>query len=202
MNARPKCGAASTLVELLMVIAIIAILAALLLPALAKAKAKGQGVHCLNNLRQLQMTWLMYAHDSQDVLAGDHWQDEKAHVADDGNWVTGWMTPSGEAPNPNTDNTNTVWLLDQRYSVIGPYLTKGAGVYKCVADQSTTTIFGQTIPRVRSMAMNSWMGRNSPPRNTGYITYSKLSEVTDPAPAMRLASSMSAPIASTTDISL
>src|SRR5262245_49682623 len=53
-----------TLIELLVVIAIIAVLAAMLLPVLSKAKQKAQGVQCINNLRQLQFAFQLYADDN------------------------------------------------------------------------------------------------------------------------------------------
>jgi prepilin-type N-terminal cleavage/methylation domain-containing protein len=78
---KPRRAHAFTLVELLIVIAIIAILAALLLPALTRAKELSRRTACSQNLRQLSLALALYAADNRDLLPlpqqrSGHWPEQ------------------------------------------------------------------------------------------------------------------------------
>ncbi len=139
-----------TLIELLVVVAIIAILAAVLLPALSKAKTKGQGIQCLSNLRQLQIVFLMYPDDNVDRLTSSGYTAPVEPTA----WVNGWEDFNGA----NLDNTDPGTLLDPKRAKFAPYLT-GVGVYKCPADFSYVLVGNTPVRRLRSMSMGQqWAG--------------------------------------------
>ncbi len=162
---------AFTLIELLVVIAIIAILAGMLLPTLAKAKTKAHAIQCINNLKQISLSWYMYADDNEGKLAPNN-----INPTSPNNWVKGWLEYSVST----SDNTNTIFLKE---SHLWPY-HKALGVWKCPADKSTSRHRGTIYPRVRSISMNSWLNTPNGFRGPGrFKIMKKLTDMTIPPPA-------------------
>jgi prepilin-type N-terminal cleavage/methylation domain-containing protein/prepilin-type processing-associated H-X9-DG protein len=158
-----KPATAFTLIELLVVIAIIAILAALLLPSLAKAKAKAQGIGCLNNTKQLTLAWLLYSDDNNSRVANNYGVDETRAAINAGvfdNWVNNIMTWGASGSVDDRSNTNNAWVAS---GVLGRYTAAAIGTYKCPADLylSPAQMAAGFRRRNRSLSMNSIFGRFS-----------------------------------------
>ena len=154
-----------TLIELLVVIAVIAIVASLLLPALSQAKSSARIAKCLGNMRQTILAWHLYADANHDwvppnqnsTFFGGHRIDNYPYFTRTSplNWAHGFM--SWDLRNANT---NLNFLTHPHAAAMGPYISGGAGVYKCPEDNYLSTVQREQgwSRRVRSVAMNIGFG--------------------------------------------
>jgi len=174
------------------VIAIIAILAAMLLPALSRAKLKAEGVQCMSNGKQMMVAMHLYADDNGDWLPPNP----------DWNANLGWVKGNMSAAEGRTDNTNINFLIDPRYAKLAPYTARNYQIYHCPGDKGIypTGQRGIFAPLVRNFAMNQavgthpdsirpvdgpWLdGTHEHKANSPWFTYGKMAHIRRPPPAM------------------
>jgi prepilin-type N-terminal cleavage/methylation domain-containing protein len=133
-----------TLVELLVAIGFIGILAALILPALARSKDNANRALCANNQKQLGIAWQMYADQAGGVMASNDWSYRSGSVVESpsNSWVTG---------NAALDTNLTTLTAGSIYPFV-----KNTQTYRCAADHSV--VLGTDIPTLRSYSLSCYMG--------------------------------------------
>lgn len=171
---RPLPTRAFTLIELLMVIAIIGILASLLVGGIAQAKARAHRITCLNNQRQLLVVWQKYSGDNDDQLVVNSNPISSATAV-----TTNVPWASGGTHQFYDTVTNEVFLTDPNYSAFA-YAKLNPRLYRCGAVKHNI----QGVSMTRHYSMNPYMGRQRPRSfnaPTGFEAYRRVHDITQPA---------------------
>ena len=168
---RPARGG-FTLIELLVVIAIIGVLASMLLPVLSKAKAKGQGVACLSNSKQLQLVWTLY-HEDNDGRIVPNTGGTAALTATNQFWNVGSLTAGTGYVLGN--ETNTALFMD---ALLGRYAGT-AKIFRCPGDKYLAPTVNQ--PFARQVSMNRWMNGSVTPAGAPFLLYRSMTEMRQPS---------------------
>jgi len=138
---------AFTLMELLVVLAMVSILGGLLLPALARTRVQSAASGCLSNFRQIMVGWCMYKDDNNDILMPGSKPGDT-----DGN-VFGWYVDT--IPNENwftsVSNTNANLYTN---GTLAPYINYHMELLRCPAD----VIPSENGQRVKARSMSSQIG--------------------------------------------
>ena len=143
------------MIELLVVIAVIAILSSLILPTLLRAKGRGYQISCLNNLKHLNLAWIMYAYDNNDCLACNLGATEIKQILRRNqhyNWANSVLNWELDA-----DNTNTTLNTE---ASLGTYLAHDARIFRCPSDKVLSSLQRKSgwSERSRSISMNAMVG--------------------------------------------
>jgi prepilin-type N-terminal cleavage/methylation domain-containing protein len=146
---RPARQCAFSLVELLVVIAIIALLASLLLPALSSAKEAALKTSCINNHRQLALTWVFYQDDNDGRLVSNN-RNPSTAPGDAPNWVE--STVHGAT----SGFTNPLALTSPDRAAFSKYI-KTVQVYNCPAEHTVYQEGKLRVPKLRSYSMNDML---------------------------------------------
>lgn len=189
-------------------ILIVALLAALVLPALTQAKEKGRQANCLGNVRQLGLSLQLYSTENTDFFPPN---------PDDGNSIPGHNWCPGFGGAGDSAEFDSDLLIDSSICLVAPYLGNSANVWRCPSDQrsglyqgSNTSLIGSIVPAARTYSMNQavgticpgydqgtghqgaptlgvnspWLnGRDTHRRNQPYQTYGKSTSFTSLGPA-------------------
>src|SRR5688572_1248634 len=139
--------------DLIAVLAAVTVVGTLHFVALGNQSSNADSAVCLSNFKRLIRGWQLYADDNGGRLARAYHGGFTPPA--DPAWISGWLDW-----NVSPDNTNTLLLTDDRWSLLGAYVKRDASVFHCPADQflSPAQRFRGWTHRARNVSGNIGIG--------------------------------------------